>query len=198
MRRNRATGTTIEVDTHHRQAREAVLLATGEWIASLAPWSHFFTLTHRLPGDTPPLESYYRRTLPARPLPNIPTYTRVGIQRHRRMVRKFFYDVIRPYDHAAQWWSEMEMTQAGVPHEHAMVALSPNAPVLSMRQWWYESCGYAVMETIEGSSITPAAYVAKYTEKGGAIPPLICGFGLNSRESHSLVLPGIVKRGAKR
>ncbi len=181
-------------------SRQEVKDATGAWIAGLVGWTHFLTLTHRLPGDQmlgcdrstaarPDISPIASASTYGRPVVNAPSWTRVGMQRHRRMVRKFFYDVIRPRDPGSRWWSETEFHHSGQPHEHALLAIeNPSIALLSIRQWWYEHCGYAVIEPIVGSGIVPAAYVAKYTEKSGAWPPLIYGFGLLPVPSFSRTL----------
>ena len=78
-----------------------VLDAYGTWIASLAPWTHFVTLTHRLPDSSDANRARH--------------YTRVGFSRHRRLVREWFHAVVRPRDAAARWWSELELHESGIP-----------------------------------------------------------------------------------
>ncbi len=150
-----------------------VLDAYGIWIAGLAPWSHFVTLTHRLPDSS---DANVARL-----------YTRVGIGRHRRLVREWFHGQVRPRDRGAQWWSEMELHATGIPHEHALLAVSGKAPVLSMRQAWFDVAGYARLEGIENPGAV-ARYVAKYAGKSAAWPPCVWGFGLLPRPSFSQVL----------
>ena len=94
----------------------AVLEAYGIWIAGLAPWTHFVTLTHRLPDSS---DANRARN-----------YTRVGLARHRRLVRKWFHGDVRPRDPAARWWSELELHESGIPHEHGLLALGDTAPAL--------------------------------------------------------------------
>ncbi len=150
-----------------------VLTEYGLWIASLAPWLYFVTLTHRLPDSS---DANLARQ-----------YTRVGIARHRRLVREWFHGAVRPRDPGARIWSETELHLTGVPHEHALLAVSDTAPVLSLRQAWFDMAGFARIERIEDPSAA-ARYVAKYAGKTGAWPPNVWGFGLLPRPSFSQVL----------
>jgi hypothetical protein len=147
------------------------LQAYGDWVATLAPWSHFLTLTHD----------------PRRLAEISPSWSRVGVQGHRRRVRDFFFDCVKKFDPSARWWSEMELHESGQAHEHVLLAASPTAPVLSMRQVWFERCGYCRVDEIRENSAVVAAYIAKYGGKAGAYPPFVFGFGLNSRESFATV-----------
>ena len=155
-----------------------VLDAYGEWIAGLTPWTHFVTLTHRLPGDVGAEPA--QRAQPR-------GYTRVGVQRHRRAVRAWFHEQVRAMDPGARWWSEMEFHASGVPHEHGLIALGERAPALSMRQAWYESRGYARFDAI-GSRFAVARYVAKYSGKAAAFEPCVWGFGLLAAPSFSVTM----------
>jgi hypothetical protein len=150
----------------------AVLDAYGIWIAGLAPWTHFVTLTHRLPDSSD--ANLARR------------YTRVGIARHLRLVREWFHSEVRPRDRGARWWSEMELHASGIPHEHALLAVGDTAPVLSMRQAWFDVAGYARVDGIERPEAV-ARYVAKYAGKSAAWPPCVWGSdccpGRHSRRS---------------
>ncbi len=179
---------TDEIRGYQRSMRREVMAATGIWIADKAPWTHFVTLTHRAPGDARP------RDIPG-PRKGTGTWSRVGVTRHRKLVRRLFYDSIRPRDPGARWWSEMEFHETGVPHEHALLALSiPNVALLSIRQEWYEECGYIKILPIHSGGQTAAEYVAKYTEKGGSYPPLILGFGLKESPTFSTTMPVMVSR----
>lgn len=81
----------------------------------------------------------------------------------------------------------MELHQTGQPHEHALLSVAPTAPVLSMRQRWFDLAGYCTFDPIRDPADV-AAYVGKYGAKVAAYPPFIAGLGLHERESHSLVL----------
>lgn len=148
----------------------------GTWLASLAPWTHFITLTH----DPRRLGKGH----------NI-----VGRQRHRRVLSRWMFDDVRRLDQGAQWFSEMELHKSGQSHEHGLLAASRNAPVLSMRQAWFERAGYCDVRPIEDGDdahrIARAIYVAKYTGKSAAVEPFIAGFGLLRVASHSIALEGI-------
>lgn len=140
----------------------AALEAYGSFIASLAPWSHFVTLTHRPPDD--------ERSV---------AWHRVGVAHHRRMVREWFHDDVRRYDPDASWWSEMEFHLTGQPHEHGMLYVDALAPTLSMRQAWWDRSGFAKWLTIDHrGAISPAAYVSKYSQKSTSREPMVWGLGL--------------------
>jgi hypothetical protein len=155
-----------------------VLDAYGEWIARLAPWSHFVSLTHDA------------RRLATGPTVSHQAYSRIGLQRHRRLVRDWFFDDVRKFDNTARLWSETELHKSGQPHEHALLALRPNAPSgLIMEAWFNRAGAYdrQPLETIEGT-FSAARYVAKYTAKGSALEPRVWGFGLLAEASFSRVL----------
>ena len=170
---------TDEMSAARGVLRKAALNETGEWIAGLASWNWFWTLTHdavRLDGADS-----------SRP------HALVGQQRHRSLVRRWVFGTVRVLDPSAQWWSETERHQTGQCHEHGLMAASDTAPWLKMRQAWYELAGYAVVRPIErlhetDGKVLVARYVAKYSEKAAAGTPLIAGFGLLPSPSHSLVL----------
>jgi hypothetical protein len=149
--------------------RGEVLDAYGDWIAGLASWTHFVTLTH----DPRRLES-----------PD-GTHTRVGLQRHRRLRKLWVLDHVRRLDSGARWWSETELHLSGQPHEHGLLAASVNAPVYSMAEEWFKLGGAWRIEPIE-SVRAVAAYVAKYGEKATAWEPMLAGFGLNRAPSFSM------------
>ena len=150
-----------------------VLEAFGIWVPQLARWTHFVTLTHRLPDFS---DANRARN-----------YTRVGLARHRKLVRDWFYGDVRPRDPAARWYSELELHATGIPHEHGLLALSDRAPVLSIRQAWWDLAGYARVDPIKDSA-SVARYVAKYSGKAAAWPPCVWGFGLLREPSFSQVL----------
>jgi hypothetical protein len=152
-----------------------VLEAYGSWIASLGPWSFFVTLTHRTPED-----------------PTAANWSRVGVARHRRMVREWFYDDVRRLDRSAKWWSEMEFHASGQPHEHGMLAVDELAPWLQMRQAWWDRAGFAKWLPIDGrGAMLPAAYVSKYAQKAVSREPLVYGFGLLPRPSFARRFGGL-------
>lgn len=142
-----------------------VLREYARWLASLAPWTHFVTLTHRLPGGGGTTGAWGR----------------VGLQRHRRQRRRWVYEEIRRRDPRARWWSETELHDSGQPHEHGLLALTDrDADVPAMRQAWSDDCGFAVVTDIE-SVVAAARYVEKYHEVAVG-PPLVVGFGRPTRK----------------
>lgn len=151
------------------------MAAYGSFIASLADWTEFVTLTHR-------------------PLDRKGGWTRVGMQYHRRLVRNWFYGEhefygrgVRDVDPFARLWSETELHATGIPHEHAMLATSVDAiDRSSMRDVWREVCGSLLRgQGAYFSSIRDVVevgrYVAKYTEKSSTKSPRIFGFGTETR-----------------
>jgi hypothetical protein len=141
------------------ESRAELLDAYGSFIASLADWSHFVTLTHRTPED-----------------PSAVSWHRVGVARHRRLVRDWFYECVRPRAPGARWWSEMEFHVSGQPHEHGMLAVPSNAPDLEMRDAWWQLAGYAKWLSIAGQDgISPAAYASKYAQKATSREPMVFG-----------------------
>jgi hypothetical protein len=148
---------------------DAVLLSEyGRFIGGLTDWGFFVTLTHD------------PRRLGA-------GHTVVGRQRHRKQVRRWVRDDLRRLDPSARWWSEMEEHASGQAHEHGLLEVAPSAPLLSIRQRWFERCGYAFIVPVP-SVQAAAEYVAKYTGKAQASEPVIAGFGLLPRASFSQVL----------
>ncbi len=107
--------------------------ATGHWVADLAPFGYFVTLTHRpLAGSSArPVTSRWHRS-------GSSFYTRVGLARHNRMVRDWFYDDVRRLDPTAQLWGETELHVSGQPHEHALLACAESAPVYTFMQLWFD------------------------------------------------------------
>ncbi len=160
---------------------KSVALAHGEWIATLAPWRYFLTLTHD-PGRLGDMQVDPRRP-----------YHRVGVKRHRRLVREWFYQDVRRLDPTAQLWGELEMQPvSGQAHEHCTLACSDVAPHLKMRQAWYERAGWCDMKRIEGSAISAAAYCAKYASKATSVEPLFLGFGLDRAATFATVAPALL------
>ena len=147
------------------------LASYGAFVSTLAPWNWFVTLTH----DPKRLISFSH------------DWTRIGIQAHRSRLRRFVLDTVRSLDPSAAWWSEMELHATGQPHEHALLSASEMAPVLSMRQRWFDLAGYARFDRIRDPADV-AAYIGKYGAKVGAYPPFIAGLALNPRESFARVL----------
>jgi hypothetical protein len=153
-----------------------VLDAYGEWIDGLAAWSHFVTLTHALPDSSDANKAR--------------GYTRVGVQRHRRMVREWFHKTVRRADASARWWSETELHESGQPHEHGLLAVS-DARAATYGEW-AASCGYMKLHRIQ-VGFSAARYVAKYTGKATSLTPMIFGFGLGSEPSFSTTFGGLVR-----
>lgn len=158
------------------QQRREILDAYGSFIASLAPWTHFVTLTHD-----------------PRRLANLDgQHTRVGLQRHRRLRKVFVFDHVRRLDPTARWWSETELHLSGQPHEHGMLAAAENAPVFSMMDEWFGLGGAWRVERID-SMHAAACYVAKYGEKAAAWEPMVAGFGLMPRASFATTFGPVVR-----
>jgi hypothetical protein len=158
---------------------EDVLDAYGRFVADLPPppgWTHFVTLTHD------------PRRLGV-------GHTIVGRQRHRRVMHDWLYDDVRRFDPSAIWYSELELHKSGQAHEHGLLSVATSAPVLSMRQAWFDRAGYAIVRPIGGAdtvrAYAEACYVAKYAGKWSAVEPFIVGLGLHRRASHSLTLGGV-------
>jgi len=164
----------------------SVLAEYGRFIGGLTDWGFFVTLTHD-PNRMQPHVFTRGRTNPrAQRSHGALDVALVGPQRHRKQVRAWLREV-RAFDPSARWWSEMESTKAGQAHEHGLLAVAERAPLLSMRQRWYERCGFAHIRPVE-SLQAAAEYVAKYAGKAAATEPVIVGFGLLSRASFSQVL----------
>jgi hypothetical protein len=149
----------LEDDARRRFAiADSMLQEYGRFIGSLAGWSHFVTLTHD------------PRRLGA-------GHTIVGRQRHRKQVRAWLRQDVRRLAPEARWWSEMEEHKSGQAHEHGLLEIASTSPLLSIRERWFERCGFAYIVSV--ASVQAAAeYVAKYTAKSGASEPIIIGFGL--------------------
>lgn len=171
---------------------EDVLGEYGRWVASLAPWDFFVTLTHdprRLAQQL--VDEGAIATVDAERMRPMETgITIVGLQRHRREVRRWFYDDVRRFDHRAQFWGETELHATGQAHEHALLRVAGGARVLSMRQAWFERAGYAMFDRIEDATAV-AAYVAKYTGKAAASEPHVYGFAKTARYSYARGVLGI-------
>jgi hypothetical protein len=177
-----------KADALRRYELEAPVLAEyGRFISGLAPWTHFVTLTHDPRRMQPHLFTRGRSDSRVQRSHGSPDVALVGPQRHRKQVKAWVrYDLLSMAPDA-RWWSEMESTKAGQAHEHGMLSLPATAPLLSIRQRWYERCGFAHIRAI--ASVQEAAeYVAKYTGKAAATEPVIAGFGLLPVASFSQVL----------
>jgi hypothetical protein len=163
-----------EVDRLQRFDLSASLLQEyGRFIGALAPWTHFVTLTHD------------PRRLGA-------GHTMVGRQRHRKQLGAWLRDDVRAVAPGFRWWSEMEEHESGQAHEHGLLEVRSTAPLLSIRQRWYERCGYVFIRPVE-SVQAAAEYVAKYTGKAASSEPVIRGFGLLSRPSFSRSFAELVR-----
>lgn len=138
------------------QTSALVLDAYGQWIASLRPWNWFVTLTH----------DENRKDAPRF----------VGAALHRRKVREWFHEDVRPFCESAGWWSELEFHLSGWPHEHAVLHLPDNAPWKKMRTAWWDRAGYATWLPIDARGAeSPAAYITKYSQKATSREPLVWG-----------------------
>jgi hypothetical protein len=156
-------------DALRRYEVGAQLLAEyGRFIGGLADWGYFVTLTHD------PRRLGFGHTI-------------VGRQRHRKQVRQWVRDDLRSQAPGAVWWSEMEEHASGQAHEHGLLEVPASAPLLSIRQRWFDRCGYAFIVPVP-SVQAAAEYVAKYTGKAQASEPVIAGLGLLARASFSQVL----------
>jgi hypothetical protein len=178
-----------QADTRALQA--AALDATGHWVAGLATWRYFVTLTHALVAVTSvqPVTSRKHRS-------GWSSYTRVGVSRHNRLVRDWFHEVVRPDDPTARWWSETELHASGQPHEHGLLACAEPAPVFSWLGRWYGMKGGGIWKSLPFSQdpderVRAACYVekaAKYAGKMASQAPKVWGFGLLRDPSFSQVL----------
>lgn len=169
----------------------AALDATGHWVAELAPWRSFITLTHRSLGGKSfqPITSRSHRS-------GSSSYTRVGLSRHNKMVREWLYDDVRAVDPSAQLWGETELHVSGQPHEHALLACAESAPLYTFMQAWYDRSDGGIWNLQPFSQdpderVRAACYVekaAKYAGKLACQPPKVLGFGLLAAPSFSQVL----------
>ena len=169
----------------------AALSDAGLWIAGMAPWSSMLTLTHGLVAGTSsqPLTRRGHRS-------GHGSYTRVGLNAHNALVRRWFFDVVRPSDRSAQLWSETELHESGQPHEHSLIAHAANAPVYSWLDAWYRMPRGGIWHRLPFSqdpdvAVRAACYVekaAKYVGKMASQPPKIFGFGLAPAPSFARVL----------
>jgi hypothetical protein len=164
-----------------RELTTSTQLEFGRWLASLADWRYFITLTHRTPTST--RLSYA-------------DYTRVGLARHNRMVRSLFYDNIRALDPTARFWGETETHAAGGFHEHALLSCASTFGVYGAMASWFDrrDGGWWDVQPFDSSRAVElaAGYIekaAKYAGKLAAQPPKVYGFGLLPQASHSLTLP---------
>jgi hypothetical protein len=175
-------------DALRRYALDAPLMTEyGRFIGGLTDWGFFVTLTHDPRRLSAHVFSAARHGSRVQRSHGSPDVALVGPQRHRKQVRSFVRDDVMELAPGARWWSEMELTKAGQAHEHALLALPPGAPLLSIRQRWFDRAGYAHIRPVE-SLQAAAEYVAKYTGKAAATEPLVFGFGLLPVASFSQVL----------
>jgi len=175
----------------------AALDATGHWVAGLAPFGSFVTLTHRplMLGSVQPLTMHVPRHRRSRSFGSS-AYTRVGLARHNSMVRDWFYDDVRRLDPTARLWGETELHAAGQPHEHALLACAESAPLYTFMQLWFDRPGGGAWNVQPFSQdpderVRAAAYVekaAKYAGKLACQPPKVFGFGLLAAPSFPQVL----------
>lgn len=182
--------TRYRLDTARRYGMaDATLDEYGRYVAQLAPWRWFVTLTHRMPdglevGRRSAVTELGREHRGRALGDEVVMHTGasiVGVKPHRRDVRRWFYDVVRPTDRTALWWSEAEEHKSGSVHEHGLLACSEVAPHLMWRTKWFELAGYcyiAPVTRVEGAAV----YVAKYTGKAAAVEPCVYGFGRRALE----------------
>jgi len=163
--------------------------AHGQWLADMADWRYFITLTHRRPTST---------------LSTHTPYTRVGLVRHNRMVRSWFHDDVRLVDSSARMWGETESHVAGGFHEHLLLACAENSGVYAWMQAWFDrrdgghwDCQPFAAGGDRARRVELAAmYIekaAKYAGKMASQPPKVWGFGLHASETHSLTLKGAMR-----
>jgi len=139
--------------------RQDVLDAYGVFVAGLAPWRWFLTLTYD-PRDLAASSS---------------TWTRVGRQRADGMLSRWMRDSVRKACPDAQAWVETELHVTGQPHHHGVLALPESAPWLRMRTEWWEANGWARFDPIDESRGAVARYVCKYAAKASAGAPFTVG-----------------------
>ena len=172
-----------QADTRALQA--AALDATGRWVARLAQWRYFITLTHRQVAATSlqPVTSRNHRS-------GWSSHTRVGLSGHDRMVREWFHEVVRPDDPTAEWWSETELHANGQPHEHGLLACAESAPIYSWLSQWYAMEKGGIWKSRPFSQdpderVRAACYVekaAKYVGKMATQAPKVWGRGVRRTE----------------
>lgn len=156
--------------------RGLTLAAYGDWIASLAPWTHFITLTH----DPRRLASADSR------------HTRVGVQRHHRLRKLWVMRTVRSLDPSSKWWSETELHLTGQPHEHGLLYAAENAPVYSMLDRWEDMAGAWRCERIDDVGDV-ASYVAKYGQKSASWEMMTAGFALLPRPSFATTFGAAIR-----
>ena len=174
----------------------AALDATGHWVAGMAPWRSFVTLTHRplVPSSVQPLTSGSHRAGGS-------AYTRVGLARHNRMVRDWFFDDVRRIDPTARLWGDTELHVMGQPHEHVLLAYADAAPVYTFMQLWFDrrdggAWNLQPFSQDPDERVRAAAYIEKATKYAGKLacqPPKVLGFGLHGRESFSIVHAALIR-----
>jgi len=132
--------------------RRAAQQAMGPWIASLAAWDWYVTLTYD-PKRSPSLDKP----------PTDPTCT--------RQAAKWLTDI---HDRASTFLvavMALEHHQSGWPHWHGLVKTGhiPHAGAKALYKEWYSLHGYARIEPVGRPDVIPIAdYVAKYLCKEGA------------------------------
>lgn len=141
--------------------RPEVLDAYGHFIAELAPWTWFVTLTFD-PRELAAISS---------------TYTRVGLQRARKRLVRWIHDDVARACPDAKAYFETELHVSGQPHHHGILALGPNAPHLTLRTAWYSTNGWARFDAIREGRGAVARYVAKYSTKASTGAPFTMGLG---------------------
>lgn len=165
----------------NRKLSDLANLAYGPWLSDMADWRYFITLTHRRPTST--RASYA-------------PYSRVGLVRHNRMVRSWFFEDVRVVDPSAGLWGETESHLAGGFHEHLLLACARATGVYALLAAWFDrkDGGFWDVSTFDGPGRS-AELAARYLEKAGKYaskissqPPKVWGLGLHAKESHSLVL----------
>lgn len=154
----------------------AAQMAAGEYVASLAPWNVFVTLTHR-PREVEDERAFvYVRPGGERSI----VYGRsaagysVAMDTAQRRVKSWFHRAVRRYDSYASMWAETELHKSGAPHHHLLLAVRRGFPLKSVRQAWWEECGYARAEWLV-EPVKAATYAAKYAVKETGVPPIVYG-----------------------
>lgn len=141
--------------------RPEILDAYGHFVAGLAPWRFFLTLTYD-PRDLGASSS---------------TWTRVGRQRANRQLARWFRDSVSAKCPTAIAWVETELHVSGQPHHHGVLALPANAPHLTMRTDWFAANGFARFDPIDEGRGAVARYVCKYATKASSGAPFTVGLG---------------------
>lgn len=151
--------------------------ATASWLATLAPWDLYVTLTydpmkvgtrrgaHRLPGES--------TTSPVGKPPGF-----FACQHHLQAWVQRSKDALhRPVFCAGAY----ELTHQSWPHWHGLVAMGGVSATafVALSRAWYERHGFARFERIKpGTEGVIAAYIAKYFTKQDESIALVGGAGL--------------------